>query len=73
MTSTFRPAWALALLLFASGCVVEQTANCTTTNCSGCCDRFDQCQVGSIQTACGSAGNACDVCVNPQICQLKRP
>ncbi len=62
----------LGLLLGVTGCPIEPVANCTTTNCSGCCDAFDQCQVGSALNKCGSGGNLCDVCVSPQVCQLGR-
>jgi hypothetical protein len=63
---------ALGLLLAASGCNTEPVAACTTANCTGCCDRNDQCQVGVTTMACGAGGNTCDVCVSPQICQLGR-
>lgn len=72
MTSLTRLVVLLGLALSATGCFIEPTAACNTTNCTGCCDSFDQCQVGATQTACGSGGNACDVCVSPQQCQLGR-
>ena len=62
----------LALGALLSACVVDPKPTCTPTNCTGCCDSTGQCQLGASQSACGAAGNACDVCISSQICQLGR-
>ncbi len=62
----------LAFVFALSACQIQPTANCTPSNCLGCCDSNDQCQIGGTQTSCGAAGNACDVCVSTQTCQLGR-
>lgn len=38
------------------------TARCNTSNCAGCCDSSDVCQLGQSSTACGTGGNACLAC-----------
>lgn len=38
------------------------TARCNTSNCAGCCDASDVCQLGQSATACGTGGNACLAC-----------
>jgi hypothetical protein len=49
---------------------VGGTCVCNATSCpSGCCSN-NQCQLGSGDSACGSAGNACATCTSgQQVCQ----
>ncbi len=42
---------------------------CDSTLCSGCCDAVGQCQNGTRQTACGAAGNVCQICRSGEVCQ----
>jgi len=35
---------------------------CNTSNCAGCCDSNDVCQLGQSAMACGTGGNACLSC-----------
>jgi len=65
------PALVLVLLL----CACEPTTDpntCSLSNCTGCCDRNGLCQPGLLPNACGSFGNACDVCVGIQQCAVGR-
>jgi hypothetical protein len=38
---------------------------CGPATCSGCCDSQGICQLGTIPPACGSQGEACGTCANP--------
>lgn len=43
---------------------------CGPANClEGCCDAEGTCQTGTVQTACGVAGQACQSCDAQSICQ----
>jgi hypothetical protein len=41
---------------------------CGPSNCQGCCAPDGTCELGMDTAACGSGGNACDVCVGAQVC-----
>ena len=58
------------LALVLAGCGAAHPA-CRADTCGGCC-RNDVCELGIATDACGSAANACDVCVSGQLCQLGR-
>lgn len=60
----------MAVLLFASGCVVVGGDRCSSLNCDGCCNASGQCQSGTAAQACGSGGNSCAVCPGNFTCSL---
>lgn len=60
-------------LLF--GLVVALTPACTPpkcgpSNCTGCCDTANRCQLGTTSDACGQPGTVCQACVFGQVCSV---
>lgn len=51
-----------------SGGGTGTTPRCNTSNCAGCCDASDVCQLGQSATACGTGGNACLACGSGLTC-----
>ena len=47
---------------------ITSTGNCTTGNCTGCCDTSGACQSGVLVTACGQLGFACKSCEGGTVC-----
>ena len=62
-----RSIWLLAALSLAALALAGCGSTCGPTNCSGCCDGNNQCQIPSTQT-CGLGGAACASCVGAQKC-----
>ncbi|MBM4782461.1 MAG: hypothetical protein GQE15_32700 [Archangiaceae bacterium] len=44
------------------------TKKCLRSNCAGCCDANDECQMGTQGFACGSDGRTCATCMPNQAC-----
>ncbi len=62
------------VVAFAFSFVVVQACSgadkCGPSTClDGCCDEAGRCQQGTVQTACGVAGQACQTCDSQSICQ----
>jgi hypothetical protein len=58
-----------ALAFVLAGCPPQTIVPaCGPSTCAGCCDALNVCQLGTSANTCGSAGNACDVCVGSQVC-----
>ncbi len=53
--------------VLVSGCSCSSSA-CNPANCSGCCDSAGLCHIGSLDNACGSGANSCQVCSGTQTC-----
>jgi hypothetical protein len=65
----------------AAQACVSGPPTCNAANCQGCCDQFNTCQPGFIDTQCGESGascedctqivpsSTCDVSVTPRLCQ----
>lgn len=60
-----RAAAAIVVFWFLGAC---GSAECSATNCAGCCSSSGACLDGSSQFSCGNSGNLCDACVSPQTC-----
>ena len=44
------------------------TKRCLRSNCAGCCDANDECQMGTQAFACGADGRMCSTCQMGQTC-----
>jgi hypothetical protein len=44
------------------------TKRCLRSNCAGCCDANDECQLGTQAFACGTDGRMCSTCQMGQTC-----
>lgn len=69
--------WRIFAVALATGFVVAvapscgPTQQCNAANCStGCCDADGQCQIGTLQNACGSSGATCQVCPSGTTCSI---
>ena len=62
-----RTFWLLAALSLTTLALEGCSSSCGPSNCSGCCDGNNQCQIPSLQT-CGLGGAACSACVGAQQC-----
>ena len=45
-------------------------AECSASNCNGCCDAAGQCQTGVMPQACGAYGAQCNACGGTAMCQF---
>lgn len=58
----------LVLLLAGSSCDTSTHPRCLLSNCSGCCDVNDQCQLGVQNFACGQGAAKCASCAMTASC-----
>jgi len=56
---------ALAVGLALSAC---PTPPCDASSCAGCCDSNGDCNPGSLRSACGLNGAACQACAKTELC-----
>lgn len=68
--------WTVSLVLFLfsaitnSGCGTSETKQCSSANCTGCCDAADACQAGDSNLACGVGSQQCTECALGSLCQV---
>lgn len=68
-----RPLLIALALVFVTGCEPESSTpspnTCGPSNCAGCCAPDGSCQGGTVLTACGAGGAACQTCGTTQTCE----
>jgi hypothetical protein len=70
--SRTTPGLLMALLVLGLGACAPGAQECSPASCSGCCNPDGVCVEGDALTACGSAGNQCNVCSGGQVCEARR-
>ena len=63
--SFYLPFFLLILVLAAGGCDEQKSTvtACGPDNCEGCCDGDGGCRLGTERAFCGTAGEACEICI----------